>query len=54
MTQPNSTNAKDSLHADRLTKDVLTELSADPYEQPRLFQKNPQINLSQQALQHPM
>ena len=36
MTPPTSTNAGISLHLNRLTHDFLTELSADPLEQPRL------------------
>jgi hypothetical protein len=36
MTQPNTSDAKTASHAKRLTNDVLTELSADHHQQPRL------------------
>ena len=36
MTQPHAPDAKNPSHAKRLSNDILTEISADHYEQPRL------------------
>jgi hypothetical protein len=36
MTQPNAPNSKVSLHANRLTNDILTEICADHHQRPRL------------------